>query len=185
MQVTLVGDSIRRSYQPYVQEELSGLANVWGPEDNGRTSENILNHLKEWVLSRGPEVVHLNAGLHDFLRPVDGTENAVPLAQYRLNVEAVLKTTLEETRARVIWATTTPVNEKWQSRRTEADVVAYNEAAVEISRRLGVEVNNLNRIVTEAGRDRLLTPDGVHFTEQGQRVLGKAVADFIRGPDAA
>ena len=78
MEVTLVGDSIRRSYQPYVHEELSGLANVWGPEDNGRTSENVLNHLKEWVLSRGAEVVHLNAGLHDFLRPSDGTEPGFP-----------------------------------------------------------------------------------------------------------
>ena len=86
---------------------------------------------------------------------------------------------------KVIWATTTPVNEAWHHAqkpfdRFEADVMAYNAAASEIASQLGVPIDDLYGIVTAAGRDRLLLPDGVHFTQDGYRLLGKAVADAIR-----
>ena len=128
------------------------------------------------------DIVHLNAGLHDIVRTEDATVNRVPLGQYRQNVETILKTITDGSDARVVWATTTPVNEEWHSyQRVESDVVAYNEAAVGIAAKLGVEIDDLFRLVSEAGRDRLLTRDGRHFTEDGDRLLGKAVADVVRG----
>ena len=185
-EVILIGDSIRMGYQAFVQKELQGWAQVWGPEENGRTSENVLNHLKEWVLSKRAGIIHVNAGLHGLRRAMDATENAIPLEGYRHNVELVLRTILDETGARLIWATTTPVNSKLQreskeSYRLEADVAAYNEAATEVCERLGVEINDLFQVISESGRDRLLTEDGVHFTDEGYALLGKAVAGFIRG----
>ena len=181
IEVILIGDSIRLGYQPYVQVELEEFATVWGPEVNGGSSENVLNHLDEWVLSKNADVVHLNAGLHDLNKPVAGTVNTITLGQYRQNVETILKTILDRSDARLIWATTTPVRENRQSFRVEADVLAYNEAATEIATNLGVEINDLFQVVSEAGRDRLLLPgDDVHYTEEGSRILAKAVAGFIR-----
>jgi lysophospholipase L1-like esterase len=184
--VILIGDSIRMGYCPFVVKELEGLAEVWSPEPNGGTSENVLRHLDEWVLSHDADAVHVNAGLHDLRKAFGATESAIPLASYQANVEAILKTIRAKTRARLIWAATTPVNEARHHAtkgfdRFEADVVAYNEAAATVANRLGVEINDLYRVVMDAGRDRLLGPDGVHFTPEGSALLGKAVADFIRG----
>ncbi len=187
--VVLVGDSIRMRYQAFVQRELEGSASVWGPDENGGTSQNVLDHLDEWVLSRRADVIHINAGLHDIRLYPDATVNNVPLDKYRSNVELVLKTVVEKTGARLIWATTTPVNQQWHNegnvrkgfKRLEADVVAYNEASTEIARNLGIEINDLFQLVTDAGPGRLWMPDGVHFNEQGSALLGKAVADFVLG----
>lgn len=185
-EVILIGDSIRMGYQSFVQKELQGWAQVWGPEENGGTSENVLNHLEEWVLLRRAGIIHVNAGLHDLRRALDATENAIPLEEYRHHVELVLRTVRDETGARLIWATTTPVNSELHRgskgfQRLETNVAAYNEAATEICDRLGVEINDLFEVVSESGRDRLLTADGVHFTDEGYALLGKAVAGFIRG----
>ena len=45
--VILIGDSIRKGYQEIVRQELVGEVEVWGPEENGRDSQNVLNHLDE------------------------------------------------------------------------------------------------------------------------------------------
>jgi len=76
--------------------------------------------------------------------------------------------------------------ERWHHERKgfdrfEADVGAYNAAALEIARRLGVQVNDLFEVVMRSGRDELLQKDGVHFTEAGSKLLGEAVAAAIRG----
>jgi len=183
-EVILIGDSIRMGYKPFVEEALSGKANVWAPEKNGGTSENILNHLDEWVLSHQADVIHLNAGLHDIKKDFDATENNIPIAQYADNVRSILNGIKEGSSARLIWALTTPVNEKWHHEnkgfdRFEADVTAYNQAAAEIANECGVEIHDLYQVIMDAGRDEILTKDGVHFTPEGSALLGKKVAEFV------
>ncbi|MFQ6044503.1 MAG: SGNH/GDSL hydrolase family protein, partial [Candidatus Poribacteria bacterium] len=111
--------------------------------------------------------------------------NNVPLQEYRENVEQILRTIKQKTRAEVIWATTTPVNEQWHHEtkgfdRFEADVDAYNREATQIAPKLCVRINNLYEVVMKSGRDRLLTKDGVHFTEEGSVSLSRAVAEAVR-----
>ena len=183
--VILIGDSIRIGYQKVVQEELGPSVKVWTPEANGGTSANVLAHLDEWVLSCTSDVIHLNCGLHDIRKAFDTGEVSVPLDQYRANVEQILRRIQDHTDAKVIWATTTPVNERWHHEnkgfdRFEADVLEYNRAAVEIAGRLGIRINDLFEIIARAGRDQLLQKDGVHFKEEGYVLLGKAVAEAIR-----
>ena len=88
---------------------------------------------------------------------------------------------LAETHSTVIWATTTPVNEAWHHQRKgfdrlEADVDAYNGVAVGIAKALGIPINNLFEVVNQDH----LKPDGVHFTDVGCALLGKAVAEYIK-----
>ncbi|MDP7133552.1 MAG: GDSL-type esterase/lipase family protein [Planctomycetota bacterium] len=182
--IILIGDSIRVGYAPYVGEELSGRANVWGPEKNGGTSENVLNNLGEWVLSRKADVVHMNAGLHDLKKGFEEEENNIPVQQYAENVRAILTGMKEGLSARLIWALITPVNEKWHHERKgfdrfEADVLAFNKAAKQVAVECGVEVHDLYQVVVDAGPDKLLRPDGVHFTPEGSALLGKKVAEMV------
>ena len=183
--VIIIGDSIRMGYQPFVQEELRDEAEVWGPTQNGGTTSNVLAYLEEWVIARNPDIVHLNCGLHDIKKDFGAENNNVPLEVYLENVEQILGTILEKTKAKVIWATTTPVNEQWHHERKgfdrfEADVESYNQEATQIAQKLGVHINNLYEVVMKAGRDRLLREDGVHFAEEGSALLGSAVAEVVR-----
>ena len=65
--------------------------------------------------------------------------------------------------------------------RYSEDVLTYNQAARDLLGSLEVETNDLFGVVVAAGVEGLLTEDGVHFTAQGYAMLGKAVADVIRG----
>ena len=183
--VVLIGDSIRIGYQAAVERELTGLAEVWGPSENGGTSENVLAHLDEWVIARRPDVVHLNCGLHDLKIERGQDERAVPLPRYRANLETIFRRIRNETDAVIIWATTTPVNERWHREkkdfdRLESDVAAYNQAAAEVANRMDTPIDDLYAVVMEHGRDTVLSPDGVHYSEAGYDLLGRAVAEAIR-----
>jgi len=183
--LVLIGDSIRQGYQEIVAQELAAEAQVWGPQENGGTSANVLAHLDDWVIARKPEIVYVNCGLHDLRTDRVTREKAVPLDAYVNNVDRIFRRILQETEAALIWASTTPVNEQWHTRekpfdRYETDVEAYNRAAREVAERMSVPVNDLFEVVMRAGRDRLLSRDGVHFTQEGSALLGKAVASAIR-----
>jgi|ERR1051326_255475 lysophospholipase L1-like esterase len=189
-QVYLIGDSIRHGYKETVRKELEGVAEVAWPEANCGTTSAILVGLSGWVLNRKVDLVHANGGLHD-IKTVwfGGRTNVVPLAHYRDNVETILRTIREQAGAKVIWATTTPVNYKKAHDihakhrdfdRYEEDVVAYNKAAVEVCNRLGVPVNDLYSVIMSYGKDKCLDADGVHFTPEASELLGKTVAATIR-----
>ena len=182
--VILVGDSIRGGYEDTVRRELSGLAEVRGAKQNGGNSRNVLANLDEWVISQHPDVVHLNCGLHDIRRELGSVARAVPIDEYEQNVRAILSGLQAHTTARIIWASSTPVNEAWHHERKgfdrmEADVTAYNSVAARVATELGVQIDDLYALVEGSGRDALLVLDGVHFSEEGYAFLGQAVARFI------
>jgi lysophospholipase L1-like esterase len=183
-QVVLIGDSIRMGYQATVAEALDGVAEVWAPEENGGDSANVLAHLDDWVIERQPDVVHLNAGLHDLKLPFDSDTHQVPLDDYRRNLETIVQRVHSETRSALVLATTTPVHQAWHHAvkdfdRFESDVDAYNAVLRDVARSAGIDVTDLFGLVTMAGKDRVLQPDGVHFKEEGSRFLGHAVAERI------
>ena len=181
----LIGDSIRQGYQEVVAQELDTVAEIWGPTENGGTSANVLAHLDDWVIQNKPDIVHLNCGLHDLKIDRVSKEKAVTLDVYGENLSSIFRKIRQDTNATIIWATTTPVNEKRHQKvkpfdRYEADVVAYNQMAREVTEDLDVPVNDLYEVIMWTGRDRLLSPDGVHFTKEGNKLLGKHVATAIR-----
>jgi len=189
-QIVLIGDSIRMGYQETVRAELAGVADVWSPEVNGGHTVNVLLHLHAWVGHRKPQILHVNAGLHD-IRTLwyGGRELLVPVDFYRRNVRTILTTARDVFGAAVAWALTTPVREENHHRaharwndfdRFECDVRTYNEAAREVCADLGVPVNDLHQVAAEAGLDRIQTDDGVHYLPEGSAMLGRAVAGFLR-----
>ena len=178
----LIGDSIRLGYQAHVVAELSDQVEIWAPEQNGGDSRNVLAHLDEWVLEHAPDLVHVNCGLHDLKRAF-GAETSVPLEEYAANVRQLL--TCLQSEIAVVWAQTTPVDEHLHHQnkgfdRFESDVEAYNAAARSVVKELNVPIDDLFAVIECEGKGRLLTQDGVHFTDYGSQILGGAVAACLR-----
>lgn len=183
--VVLIGDSIRMGYQEAVRRELAGLAEVIWTEDNGGDSRKVLANIEAWGIGPGADVIHINAGLHDLKVNRQTHAYQVPVDEYARNIEQILKTLAGRTNATVIWAMTTPVNECWHRERKpfdrfQADVAAYNQKAAEVCAKLGVTVDDIYAVMAQAGPDRYLELDGVHFNEAGYELLGKEVAGVIR-----
>ena len=181
--VVLVGDSIRLGYAPLVAKRLAGKAVVISPTPNGEDTANVLRNLEEWVIRERPAVVHINAGLHD-LKVKDKTYQ-VPLAEYEKNLETILKRIQQGTKAKIIFATTTPIIDDRHARRKagfdrfEADVQKYNVAAASVMKRTGVPVTDLHKLVEDGGKEKLLLADGTHYTQEGYEMLAGVVADNI------
>jgi lysophospholipase L1-like esterase len=182
--VLLVGDSIRLHYQPHVRTALSGQAEVTGPRENCGSSRTVRACLGQWIKSCSAGLIHINCGLHDIRvdEPAPGVQ--VPLDEYAQNVEAIVRHARDHVE-QVIWATSTPINEGLHqinkvSRRSEADLSAYNRVAVEIARAAGAQINDLWQFVTAHGAGPIWEQDGVHFNDEGYMLIGAFVADKIR-----
>ena len=185
MKVVLIGDSIRMGYQALVAEKLAE-AEVWGPATNSRHSLWALDHSQEWVADRDPDVVHVNFGIHDAVPQADG-EHQILLAQYRLCLRRFIAKVKALGKARMIWATTTPLYApdpatpmaQWELREG-ADVPAYNAAALEIVESEGLPVDDLHAAVLRNDFTQCLKEDGCHMTDFGNQVLSDAVVQAIR-----
>ena len=182
--LVLIGDSIRMGYQATVRERLASV-DIWSPEANGGDSANVLAHLDEWGAAHSPQVVHLNCGLHDIKKPFDSGRAQIGLDEYRRHLRAIFDRILS-TGARLVWASTTPVDEDLHHRnkgfnRFTDDVAASHSVALDLATAEDVTVNDLHAVIESAGRTHLLREDGVHFSEEGSQLLGDAVAEFV-GP---
>jgi len=181
--VVLVGDSIRMGYAPIVARLLDGKAIVVSAKPNGEDSGNVLRNLDEWVIKEKPAVVHLNAGLHDLKLTDKGYQ--VPLAEYEKNLKAIIERIRKETKATVVFGTTTPIIDKLHAERKagfdrfEADVQKYNVAAVSVMKQAGVPIDDLHTLVESRGRDKVMGPDGTHYTQEGYEILAAAVTESI------
>ena len=188
--VFLIGDSIRigatgsPGYGGFVKENLAGLAEVYGPDENCRFAQYTLRGIYDWrrkVDAASIDVVHWNNGLWDLLR-LDGDEPLTPLDHYVFTLERVYASLRRSfPNARIIFALTTAVPMARQGKnfcRRNEEIEAYNEAARALMARLGVEINDLYAITSAF--DESLYSDSVHFTEQGCRILADAVTAKIR-----
>jgi lysophospholipase L1-like esterase len=181
--VVLIGDSIRMGYAPLVAERLHGKAIVISAKPNGEDSANVLRNLDEWVVAERPDVVHINAGLHDL--KVTAKSHQVALADYERNLRTIVQRIRTETNATIVFATTTPILDNLHAQRKigfdrfEADVERYNAAALRVMNDGGVPVDDLHKVVELGGKETLMAGDGTHYTPQGYDVLAAAVTESI------
>jgi lysophospholipase L1-like esterase len=179
--VVLIGDSIRLGYAPFVAERLKGRAEVISVPENGGDSGNVLKHLDEWAIALKPKVVHFNAGLHDLKLDPKSGQHQVELESYRKNLAEISRRLVRETSARLIFATSTPVLDERHNavkpfHRREADVEAYNRAAIDVLSKPPVfAVNDLHAAASRQGLETALLADGVHFTDAAYRALAALV----------
>ena len=186
MKVVLIGDSIRRGYQPLVVEKCKR-AEVWGPEENCRHSLWAYDYFQEWVADQEPDIVHVNFGIHDVTRLADG-EHQILLPQYRLCLQRFIDRVKELGNTQMIWATTTPLYQPDPNKpmaqwgiQERAELKDYNDAALEIATGKGLAINDLHDVIFRNDFSKCLTEDGCHMTEFGNDLLSDAVVQAIEG----
>ena len=184
MKVVLIGDSIRKGYQPLVIEKCQAV-DVWGPAQNCRHSLWALDRFQEWVADQEPDLVHVNFGIHDATLLPDG-EHQILLPQYRLCLRRFIAKVRALGKTPMIWATTTPMYARdpekpmaqW-SIDARIGIEEYNAAALEIAQSEGLPVNDLYDVIVRSDFTKCLTDDGCHMADFGNEVLSDAVVEAI------
>ena len=161
--VILLGDSIRLGAPPhspgygvYVKELLADRANVFAPNANCGFALLTLRFLFDWsrewatqMDAKDVRVIHWNNGLWDVLR-MHGEAPFSSVEEYVKALERIYRMLQKlYPNAKVIFATTTSTIEEGQLaefRMLNADVEAYNQAAIESMTALGLEINDLHAI---------------------------------------
>ena len=189
--VLIIGDSISLGYTTGIQQALPSME-VVHHEGNARSTKFALdsNRVYSWLGDQTWDVIHFNFGLHD-LSYIDaqgnevtaettGSAPQVSLEEYENNLEAIVGI-LNETGARLIWATTTPVYETSGSRLADAEL-AYNEAALRVMTRNGIQINDLHSFAEQnLDQLRLGGDDNVHFSVAGYDLMADAVVEVLLG----
>ena len=151
------------------------------------TTRKALDLIKIINLSN-QDFIHLNCGLHDLGRPEPLIKNMlsekqVNITEYAENLEKIFSF-IQNREAFVLWGSTTPVeeisvfqNRGWQQRLTK-DVELYNIVAKRICNEKNIQINDIYDKILPDHR-HLLLKDGVHFSEEGYKVLGKIVSESI------
>ncbi len=186
-QVVLLGDSICQGYAPHVRDLLAD-APLRVTRLPAGSSTALLADAEMWQALETARLVHVNVGLHDLKFDFRLRTHAVGLEAYQENVREILERLLSAGRT-VIWATTTPVVDARRGvsgspqnadfvRRND-DVRAFNTAAIDIARELGVERNDLYMAIVGGGAQRMIGPDGVHLVDAGYQVCAGHVARIL------
>ena len=186
--VVLLGDSVREGYAPFVVEMLAGRATVVTPKANGGDTRKLLANLNEWAIQHHPAVVHFNCGIHDTKKNKETGQYNVPPGQYEANLREIVKRLRAETKARLVFALSTPLIDErseqyWKTRSYRLDnasVATYNDIARRVMKELDVPLNDLPAVLGDAAESaRLHDAGGIHFTKEGSQKLATAVTSAV------
>ena len=166
--VLLIGDSVSRAYTQTVRKELAGIANVHrAPANCGPTSTG-LKKIGIWLGDGKWDVIHFNFGIHD---------RATPLADYANRLEQLVER-MQQTGAKLVWASTTPIPDVADKYSAES-IVQRNAAAAALMQKHGVAIDDLFTAITPRLAE-LQNPNDVHFSGPGNEFLGEQVATFLK-----
>ena len=172
--VLLIGDSSLNGYQKQATAALDGKAYVDAWVNPYNQSEH-LNKLLAEVLAEGPyDVVHFNMGLHGWQEGRIKPGTFEPLTRAYVQV---IKDKLPK--AKIIWASSTPVTAKGQP--TELDpvinpvIIEHNRLAAKVMAELHVPVNDFYALLVE--RRDLARGDQFHWTAPAYELLARTVTE--------
>lgn len=184
----LIGDSIRIGYCPYVKELLKDCCEVYYPEDNCRFTQYTFVSLKNWVnLVENPEevsVIHWNNGHWDIAHWDKSPAPLNSVEQYTEMLERIYRRLVSYCpNAEIIFTLTTAMNPENEegagvNPRTNSEIVRYNDAAVKVMNKLGVEVNDLFAVTAGFGSEKYI--DVVHLSDDGYKILADRVTEKIK-----
>lgn len=189
----LLGDSISIGYTDFVVGILLGTVDVSRPLNKNGGYENCegttkaVQQLDEWLGDGTWDVIHFNFGLHD-LKHVDaktGRNSRNPQdpqqatqEQYRKNLLRIVERLLV-TKAKLIFATTTPFRENLDNPAREVDQPQkYNEVALSIMKRNGIMIDDLYNLVLPRMTE-FLPPRNVHPNKACYLAMAQQVAAHI------
>ena len=183
--IVLLGDSIRMGYDKYVKEALSGVAEVFYPEENCRYAENVLRFAHDWKAKGGwsddTDLVHWNAGLWDVLELFEDEPLTSPEYYGQAIGRIHKRLRMLFPKAKIVFAPSTAVIEEKCSlnfRRHNSIIEQYNRIAIEALSDTDAIINDL--YATTKGCPAEYHSDAVHYyTERGTELIGGTVVSVI------
>lgn len=170
--VLLIGDSITRNYFPEVTQELSGMANVYLLATSACVGDlRLLDQIKEFVTTEGVRfaIVHFNNGMHGWKYSEVEYRDAFP------GFLAKIQST--NSKAHLIWASTTPVKADSADGATNGRIDARNAIALSYVRAESIVLDDQHSLMME---HQDLYQDPVHFNEAGSRIQAHQATEYIR-----
>ena len=182
--VLIIGDSISIGYTPFIKTALSPNVEVAHNPGNGGSTLRGMESMDKWLDNRDWDVIVFNFGLHDMVYKdsagkysVINGKVAVPLKEYKNNLEAIADK-LNETTAKIIFLTTTMVPDSANGRKTES-VSQYNDVAVKVMKKKNIQVVDLYAPSLEI-HPLNSKPRDVHYTPKGYELLAEILVKEIK-----
>jgi acyl-CoA thioesterase-1 len=185
--VLIIGDSISIGYTSFTAQLLKGKCNIIHNPGNAQGTTNGLKNLSKWLSAKKWDVIHFNFGLHDLKHvKVKGTSQnsnsfddpqQADLTTYSKNMKEIVKA-LKATKAKLIFATTTPYPDGVKPARKPSDAGAYNKNALEIMKSENIKINDLYTAILPH-LEKLQKKVNVHFSSEGSVFLAKLTAKSI------
>ncbi len=182
--VLIIGDSISIGYTPFVEKALAPGIIVTHNPGNGGSTVRGKDSLEVWLNHKQWDLIAFNFGLHDLVYKDDQKKYdvltgkvSVPLEEYRQNLEQIVAQ-LRETTAILKFINTTVVPENSAGRKVE-DPARYNEVALEVMKKNGIEVIDLYTLSLTVHPINS-KPGNVHYTPEGYQLLAAPLIKAIR-----
>lgn len=192
--VAFMGDSITEggwgNPKGYVRLVMAGLkANGVEAEPvpagiSGHKSNQMLERLDKDVLSKKPQWMTLSCGVNDVWHGANG----VPLEKYKDNITKIAEQ-CAAAGVKVVVLTATVIQEKLDNPENQK-LAGYNDFLRQLAKDKKLPLADLNgmfqeRIKAENKPDqKILTADGVHMNDEGNRVMARGVLKAFGLDDA-
>lgn len=175
--VLLVGDSILNGYLAGVTKELDGTAYVdaWvTPANQNKGLPRVIGE----VLTHGPyDVIHFNLGLHGW------QPGRIPEGQFEPLTTLMVRAIRQHApKAKLIWASTTPVTKRGEPGKFDDEVnpiiVEHNRMAANVMAAENVPINDLYGLMLK--HLDLAAGDRFHWKPEAKVLQAKQVAKAVR-----
>lgn len=186
--ILILGDSISIGYMSPLKSLKGTQWEIQHNPGNARYTQYGLANLDKWLGDDRWDVIHFNWGLHDlcYRHPeskVPGKRDKVNgilttgLDEYELQIEQIVKK-LRRSRAKLIWASTTPVPENEPGRFAGSELL-YNQRAHKVMDKYGIAINDLHGKINHQFNNLSRGKGDVHFTAEGSKILADLVSKAI------
>jgi len=165
--ILLIGDSISRGYTLAVRHALAGKVNVHRAPENCGGTANALKKLDIWLGDGKWDVVHFNFGIHDCKTSPE---------EYEKRLETIVER-LKATKAKLIWASTTPLPPEGKDM-DDRNIVQRNEIAAKVMKKHNIPTDDLYTFI-KPHQAECQNPKDCHFNGKGYDLLGQRVAEEI------
>jgi len=167
----MVGDSITRAYYPAVAKELEGKANVYYFATSCSVGDVRLRpQIAEYYKMIGVkfDAVHFNNGMHGWRYTEEEYRRYFP--------ELIAAVKAGAPKAKLVWATVTPVRVDKDGGATNARIDARNRIAGEFVAKAGIPTDDQHKLMLA---HQELHSDDVHYSAVGSEMQGKQVAESV------
>ena len=175
--VLLIGDSILNGYLSATVKALNGKVYVDAWVNPYCQSDKFNQLLAEVLEKNGPyAVVHINLGLHGWQKGRIQEGTFQPLTEGFINVIRQ-----KCPKARIIWASTTPVRIKNKIGELDPEInaiiIEHNRMAAEVMAKHKIPVNDFYSLLIN--KLDLARPDQFHWNAPASRILANACAKMV------